>query len=81
MTRRPRPAEARAGLPVLLTCAEVAEQLQLSQRQVRRLIAAGALPSPSLRRRGADQPRRPRPLHRQHPAQLTVVSAPVLCWQ
>ena len=45
MTRHPRPAEARAGLPVLLTCAEVAERLQLSQRQVRRLIAAGALPS------------------------------------
>ena len=42
MTRH-RPAEARAGLPVLLTCAEVAGQL--SQRQVRRLIAAGVLPS------------------------------------
>lgn len=44
MTRRPHPAVARPGLPTLLTCAEVAEQLQLSERHVRRLIAAGALP-------------------------------------
>jgi excisionase family DNA binding protein len=44
MTRRPHPAEARPGLPALLTCAEVAGQLQLSQRHVRRLIAARALP-------------------------------------
>ena len=40
----PAPAEARRGLPALLTCAEVAEQLQLSERHVRRLMAAGALP-------------------------------------
>jgi excisionase family DNA binding protein len=44
MNRRSHPPEARPGLPSLLTCAEVAGQLQLSERHVRRLIAAGALP-------------------------------------
>ena len=44
MTRRPRPTEARPGLPAMLTCEDVAGQLQMSERHVRRLIAAGALP-------------------------------------
>ena len=44
MNRRSRPAEARPGLPSMLTCDEVAGQLQMSVRHVRRLMAAGALP-------------------------------------
>ena len=36
--------EVRHGLPSMLTCGEVAEQLQMSERSVRRLVAAGALP-------------------------------------
>ena len=44
MTRRPCATEARPGLPSMLTCEAVAERLQLSERHVRRLIAAGALP-------------------------------------
>ena len=36
--------EVRHGLPAMLTCGEVAEQLQMSERSVRRLVAAGALP-------------------------------------
>lgn len=44
MHRRSPSTEARSGLPSLLTCEEVAERLQLSERHVRRLIAAGALP-------------------------------------
>ena len=44
MTRRPRATEARPGLPAMLTCEDVAGQLQMSERHARRLVAAGALP-------------------------------------
>ena len=43
MHRRSPSTETRSGLPSLLTCEEVAERLRLSERHVRRLIAAGAL--------------------------------------
>jgi excisionase family DNA binding protein len=44
MTRRSRSVEAHPRLPIMLTCEEVAGQLQMSERHVRRLVTAGALP-------------------------------------
>ena len=44
MTHRPPRAAVPPLLPWMLTCNEVADQLQLSPRTVRRLVAAGHMP-------------------------------------